>query len=314
MPSPERASPEPEPTSPEAAAPELPPPVLLRTARGDFEALVAGPQDGRPVVLLHGFPELNVSWRGQIPALARAGYRVIAPNQRGYAGSVRGGPYGRADLAADVVALLDTAGAARAVLVGHDWGGAVAWTVARLHPQRVSALVAMNCPPPEVLAAHAARSPAQLRKSWYVGFFQLPRLPERWVAERMPGMIVAGSHNRSAWTRQSLAPYAQALGTPEDLEGPLSWYRAALRPGGRRGVRPARIEVPVLVVWGVHDRFLGMEMVSPEALLAVLAYPNVADVVPIESAGHYVQNEAAEDVTAVLMDWLDEHGGATRTG
>jgi pimeloyl-ACP methyl ester carboxylesterase len=281
---------------------------VLRTDRGDFEVLVDGPSDGPLVLLLHGFPELNVSWRAQIPALAAQGWRVVAPNQRGYAGSVRGGSYATGDLAADVIAMIDALGAGTAAVVGHDWGGAVAWTVAGRYPDRVGALVAMNCPPPTVLARNLLRSPRQLRKSWYMVFFQLPVLPERFVAERMPGMLVAGSFNRKAWDRASLAPYAAAFGTPEQVTGPINWYRSALRAGLRGSVPPVRpITCPVLVIWGVHDRFLGQEMVSPQSLRAVLAYGTAADVVEIPSAGHFVQNEAPHEVNEALTAWLATH-------
>jgi pimeloyl-ACP methyl ester carboxylesterase len=285
----------------------------LHTDRGHFEVLLDGPADGPVVVLLHGFPELNISWRHQLPALAEAGYRVVAPNQRGYAGSVRDGSYAAADLAADVVAMLDAVGARQATLVGHDWGGAMAWTVAQLYPERVSSLVAMNCPPPNVLTSALLRNPTQLRKSWYMLFFQLPVLPERFVSEHMPGMIVAGSHNREAWNDEVLASYAEAFATPADAHGPVNWYRAAICGALRRSPRPARpIEVPVLIIWGMQDRFLGRELVSPEALLGVLAFGNTADVVELDGAGHYVQNEAPDEVNAALLGWLARHLPAVR--
>lgn len=282
---------------------------LVETSRGAFETIIEGPQDGPVIVLLHGFPELNISWRHQVPELAAAGYRVVAPNQRGYAGSVRDGSYATADLATDVVAILDAVGAQRAIVVGHDWGGAVAWTVAQLYPRRVSALVAMNCPPPRVLAEHLLRSPSQLRRSWYIFFFQLPVLPERLVSRSMPWMLRGGSHVREVWDRETLAPYGEAFATDADVHGPIQWYRAAVT-GALRGTvsRSPRalqpITVPVLVVWGVHDAFLGQELVSPEALRSTLAFPNEATVVPIESAGHFVQNEAPDEVNAALLEWL----------
>jgi pimeloyl-ACP methyl ester carboxylesterase len=204
--------------------------------------------------------------------------------------------------------MLDALGAQRAVVVGHDWGGGVAWTVAHLHPDRVSALVAMNCPPPAVLMRHMLRSPRQLRRSWYMLFFQVPRLPERFVVQHMPGTLVAGSYNRSAWNRELLAPYAEAFATEEDARGPVNWYRGALRSAlssAGRSLRP--IDAPTLVIWGVHDQFLGRELVSPEALRRSLAYGNVADVAWIESAGHFVQNEAPDEVNAALLDWLAQH-------
>jgi pimeloyl-ACP methyl ester carboxylesterase len=288
---------------------------VLDTARGRFAALVAGPPDGPVVLLLHGFPELNISWRHQIPVLAEAGYRVVAPNQRGYAGSVREGSYATADLAADAVAMLDAVGAEHAVVVGHDWGGGVAWTVAHLYGERVQALVAMNCPPLEVLARHLTRDPRQLARSWYMFFFQLPYLPERFVAAKMPGTLVGGSYNRKAWNRATLAPYAEAFATPQDAHGPVSWYRGAFRSAVRGGLRSRRlppIEAPVLIVWGVHDRFLGQDLVSPAELRGTLAFGNAADLVLVEEAGHFVQNEAPGEVNRALLDWLGQHVPVTR--
>lgn len=286
---------------------------ILHTARGDFEAIIEGEQDGPVVVLLHGFPELNISWKHQIPALAEAGYRVLAPNQRGYAGSVRDGSCAAGDLATDVIAMLDAISTTQAVVVGHDWGGAVAWTVAQMYPDRVTALVAMNCPPPRVLAEHLVRSPRQLRKSWYMLFFQLPVLPEKFVAANMPKTLVAGSYNREPWNRETLTPYADAFATEADARGPVNWYRTAFRGALRAATKPlARIAAPVLIIWGVHDAFLGQELVSPQSLLGTLAFPNEADLVTIESAGHFVQNEAAEQVTETLLGWLAARAPAAR--
>jgi pimeloyl-ACP methyl ester carboxylesterase len=171
----------------------------------------------------------------------------------------------------------------------------------------------MNCPPPQVLAAHLLRSPRQLRKSWYIFFFQLPVLPERFVSRSMPGMLRGGSHVRQVWDREALTPYAQAFATEDDARGPVNWYRAAFRGAlGGGGGRRHRIAAPVLVIWGVHDAFLGQEMVAPEALRTTMAFPQEATVVPIESAGHFVQNEAPEEVTRTLLEWLS--GTAPATG
>lgn len=277
--------------------------TVLHTARGDFESIIDGPPDGPLVVLLHGFPELNVSWRHQIPALVEQGYRVLAPNQRGYDGSVRDGSYATPDLAADVVAMLDAMGAHTAVVVGHDWGGGVAWTLAHLYPHRVRRLVAMNCPPPVVIAHEFGTSPRQLAKSWYMFFFLLPKLPERFVCQNVPKALIAGSYNRSAWRDVDLEPYERAFATPQDAHGPVNWYRGALRnPSALRGLKP--ISVPTLIIWGVQDRFLNMGMISPQSLRRAVAYGNEPDIVLVEQAGHFVQNEAPEEVSAALVSWL----------
>ncbi len=277
--------------------------TILHTTRGDFESLIDGPEDGPLVVLLHGFPELNVSWRHQIPALAAAGYRVLAPNQRGYDGSVRDGSYATADLAEDVVAMIEAMGADTATVVGHDWGGGVAWTLAHVHPDRVERLVALNCPPPAVLSHAVATNPAQLAKSWYMLFFQIPRLPEKFVVRHMPRALIGGSYNRKAWNHDNLAPYVEAFPTPEDARGPVNWYRGALRrPRALRHLRP--VTAPVLIIWGVEDRFLGLDLIASQSLRRAIAYGNEPDIVLVEGAGHFVQNEAPEQVTAALLAWL----------
>ncbi|HEX6888431.1 MAG TPA: alpha/beta hydrolase [Candidatus Nanopelagicales bacterium] len=286
---------------------------VLHTARGDFAAIVAGPSEGPVVLLLHGFPELNLSWRHQVPALAAAGYRVVAPNQRGYAGSVRDGSYATVDLAADAVAMLDAVGAERAVVVGHDWGGGVAWTIAQAFPERVAALAVLNCPPPSVLRDSYLRNPRQLARSWYVFFFQLPVLPERFVAGRVPRMLVGGSYNRGAWNRALLTPYSDAFASADDVHGPINWYRGAFRSMRNLAGRGAqRITAPVLIIWGVHDMFLGHELVSSASLRPVLSYANEPDLVLIEEAGHFVQNEAPDEVNRALLEWLAEHEGDIR--
>lgn len=275
--------------------------TLLHTSRGDFESIVEGPEGAPLVVLLHGFPELNVSWRHQIPALVDAGYRVLAPNQRGYSGSVRDGSYATKDLAKDVVAMVDALDAQRAVIVGHDWGGGVAWTVAHFFPERVDRLIALNCPPPVVLAHEIATNPAQLLKSWYMFFFQLPVLPERFLSKHMPGPLVGGSYNRKAWTAESLAPYEAAFATPADAKGAVNWYRGALRHPARNA---PKISLPILIIWGVQDQFLSLGMISPQSLRRALAFGNEPTVVLVEEAGHFVQNEAPEQVTAAMLNWL----------
>lgn len=277
--------------------------TLLQTPRGDFESIIEGPEDAPLIVLLHGFPELNVSWRNQIPELVAAGYRVLAPNQRGYDGSVRDGSYATADLAADVIAMMDALGADTAVIVGHDWGGGVAWTLGHLHSDRVERLIVLNCPPPVVLSRELLTNPLQLVKSSYMFFFQLPVLPERFVVKAMPGALVGGSYNRSVWNRDNLAPYVEAFATPADAHGPLNWYRAAVRkPWAMRNL--PLITRPILIIWGVEDRFLGLDLIASQSLRRAIAYGNEPDIVLVEGAGHFVQNEAPEQVTAALLAWL----------
>jgi pimeloyl-ACP methyl ester carboxylesterase len=284
---------------------------LNLTANGiAFHALADGPSEGPLVLCLHGFPELGRSWRHQLPALAAAGYRVVAPDLRGYGGTELQGPYDLRTLVGDVEALIASLGRRRAIVVGHDWGGAVAWSVAALRPSVVEKLVVLNCPPPHELARAMLRSPSQLLRSWYILFFQLPRLPERRMAENCAEVVaralVGGSHRRGVWSADELAAYRVAFARPGRAKAAIDWYRASfrrsLRPGRRRGLPP--VQAPTLVLWGTEDRFLGRELADPGRLRRSLADGNEPTVVWIDDAGHFVQNEAPDRVNDELLLWL----------
>ena len=261
------------------------------------------------MLCLHGFPELGRSWRHQLPALAAAGYRAVAPDLRGYGGTELRGPYDLPTLVDDAAGLVAALGRERAVVVGHDWGGAVAWGLAARRPAVVERLVVLNCPPPEVLARAILRSPAQLRRSWYVLFFQLPWLPERRMAADGAAVVaralVGGAHRRGVWSSHELGAYREAFARPGRAKAAIDWYRAAFR----RALRPRRrsgalVSAPTLVLWGVEDRFLERDLVAPERLRHALVEGNLATVVWIDDAGHFVQNEAPERVNAELVRWL----------
>lgn len=275
-----------------------------------FHALADGPPDGPLVLCLHGFPELARSWRHQLPALAKAGCRAVAPDLRGYGQTELRGPYDMGTLVDDVVGLVGALGRDRAVVVGHDWGGAVAWSVAALRPSVVERLVVLNCPPPAELRRALVRSPRQLRKSWYILFFQLPWLPERRLAanraEVVARALVGGSHRRGVWPSDELEAYRSAFARPGRARAAIDWYRVAFRRALRPRRRPsvARVSAPTLVLWGVEDRFLGRELVAPARLRRALVEGNLPTVVWIEDAGHFVQNEAPERVNDELVRWL----------
>ena len=284
--------------------------LRLRAHGLEFFALAEGTQQGPLVLLLHGFPELSRSWRHQLPALAGAGYRAVAPDLRGYGGTERRGPYDLATLAGDVRELVHALGRRRAVVVGHDWGGAVAWAAAMYHPEVVERLVVMNCPHPGALAREMLVNPRQLFRSWYMFFFQLPLLPE-WVLARRNAAAVGralrgGSHVRDAWPREETAPYQAAMVRPGAASAALAYYRAIARSprSADRDGRAHRFSGPVLVLWGAHDRFLGRETIAPGKLAPYLAPGNRPDVVFVEEAGHFVQSEAPARVSAELLRWL----------
>jgi pimeloyl-ACP methyl ester carboxylesterase len=268
-----------------------------------LHAVEAGPADGPLVLLLHGFPEFWYGWRHQIAPLAAAGLRVLAPDQRGYNTSdkPRGvAAYGLDELARDAVGLIEEAGRERAVVVGHDWGGAVAWWMAQRFPERVERLVAVNVPHLDVMRRHLWRDPAQRRRSRYMFFFQLPWLPERKL--RRHGWAVA----RRALTKTSrpgtfsggdLELYREAWRQPGALTAMLNWYRAGLwaRP---KPLPDPRVRAPALLIWGARDRFLGIEMAQPSVDLC-----DDGRLVVLEEATHWVQHEEPERVCREILDF-----------
>jgi pimeloyl-ACP methyl ester carboxylesterase len=269
-----------------------------------------GPEDGPLVVFLHGFPELARSWKHQLPALAAAGYHAVAPDMRGYGGTDKEGPWDMRTLAGDVKALVRALGREKAVVVGHDWGGGVAWATAMYEPDVVDRLVILNCPHPAVLAKAILTSPRQTLKSWYMFFFQLPWLPEklttldgaRFVARALRG----GSTVRSAWPPEETQPYRDSYLQPGAASAAIGYYRAAFRSarGVIKDAKTLKIKARTHVIWGLGDRFLGHEFGEPAAVRACMEPGNEATFEAIEGAGHYVQNEAPERVNEALMRFL----------
>jgi pimeloyl-ACP methyl ester carboxylesterase len=276
----------------------------------DLFALAAGRSDAPLVLLLHGFPELSRSWRHQLPALAAAGFRAVAPDLRGYGRSGKAGPYDLRTLAADVAALVRSLGRDRATIVGHDWGGAIAWAAASYEAPSVERLVILNCPHPAVLARELVVNPRQLRRQRYVLFFQLPLLPEWWLtrsgAAAVGRALRGGSHVRAAWPREETLHYQRAFLEPGAARAALGYYRAMFRGwrGLWRAARARPVAVPTLVLWGARDRFLGIETIALEKMTPFFVPGNTPKIRVLEEAGHFVQNEAPDRVNAELCAWL----------
>jgi pimeloyl-ACP methyl ester carboxylesterase len=258
------------------------------------------------VILLHGFPEFWWGWRHQIPALAAIGRRVIALDMRGYnqSGKPKGvEPYQIQHLTGDVKALIEHLGYERAAVVGHDWGGGVAWAFALMHPERLERLAILNLPHPARMAA-GMRTLRQLRKSWYIFFFQIPGLPE-WSSQRnhfaiLKRAFTAPPAQAGVFTAADLDAYERAWAQPGALTAMFNYYRAFLK-GARRsmGLLGRRIEHPVLVLWGERDPYLGKELATPPV-----------DLVPssrvrfFPEASHWVQHEQAAAINAELVAFL----------
>ena len=258
---------------------------------------------------LHGFPEDRFSWRHQLPLLAEAGWHAVAPDMRGYGETTR--PQGRAayrmaHLIDDAAALFDAFGARRRLLVAHDWGALIAWSFAIARARPLDGLVIMNVPHPAVFQRVLRTSFAQMRKSWYVFFFQLPFLPEamlgargaRAVGQAFSGMAV----NKAAFPDEVLAHYRANASKPGALTAMINYYRANFltlaTPADAK-----EIEVPVLMIWGEEDTALGLELTEGYG-------PYVRDFTldRLPGVSHWVQQEAPEQVNARMVEWMAEKG------
>ena len=261
-----------------------------------------------PVVLLHGFPEFWYGWRHQIPALAAAGFHVLAPDLRGY--NLSDKPRRISDyridlLAADVAAVVrDVAGVdGRAHVVGHDWGGVVAWHLAMHHPAAVEKLVVLNAPHPAAYL-HELRRPTQLLRSWYAFFFQLPWLPEAAMRfndfASLRDLFRRGPARAGAFTEADIDRYVETFSRPGAVTSAINYYRAAFRAGAARAKRAVRrIDVPTLLIWGERDRYL-----VPELSDGLEPWVTNLRVERLPSATHWVQHDEPETVNRLLLRFL----------
>lgn len=265
-------------------------------------------QGDRLALCLHGFPESRFSWRFQLPLLAELGYRAWAPDLRGY-GETEPKPqdvsaYLIDRLMEDVAALIDASGAKRVTLIGHDWGAGVAWTFAANRVRPLERLVIMNVPHPAVMSAQLRRGNwAQLKKSWYMFFFQLPGLPE-WVTTTNDARAVRRAFHDMAVDKTNFTPdvldrYARDAQRPGAMRAMINWYRAALRLQGKLAGPWPVIETPTLVVWGEKDAALGVELLD-----GTDAYVRDLTIRRLPNVSHWVQQEAPEQVNAILREWL----------
>ena len=283
--------------------------VFIDTGEMRFEVDVAGdPDSDRLALLLHGFPEHAYSWREQIPVFARLGYQVWAPNQRGYGRTTR--PEGIRNytmdhLVEDACRLIDASGKKSVTLVGHDWGGAVAWSFALAAARPLDRLIVMNLPHP-ALFRQRLRTWSQLKKSWYAFFFQIPRLPEMLFradgARAIERAFTQMAIDKSRFPPEVTDVFRQNALQEGALTAMINWYRAGrFTPPKWRELmaNPPILQTPTLMLWGEEDRALGKELTyGTDELVAdfTLRYlPNVS---------HWVQQEAPETVNAMLEAWL----------
>lgn len=261
------------------------------------------------VLLLHGFPDFWGGWRRQIPALHEAGFRVVAPDLRGYNLSSKPRSvfaYSLDRLSGDVVALIKHLGIERAHIVGHDWGGVIAWWTAQHHPRAVDRLAILNAPHPATYQREL-RSWDQMRRSWYALFFQLPWLPEHLIRANDFAALRAvwrfDPQRRGAWSREDLQLSVQAMSQPGALTASLNYYRALLRSPRQMQRGGQKIPHPTLVLWGERDRYLSSNLLD-----------NLKDWVPnlqterFPDASHWLQHDAARAVNSHLIEFFSVDG------
>jgi len=268
--------------------------------------------EGPLVLLLHGFPEFWYSWRHQIPVLAQY-FRIVALDLRGYNDSDK--PPGVASyridtLAADVMGLIRAFGEEKAVIIGHDWGGGIAWVFAAEYPQATEKLIVLNCPHPAAFQQHLTTNRRQLRRSWYMFFFQIPWLPEfgirlnlGWFVEKaFRGMAI----RKEAFSDDELQHYAEALQKPGVLTAAINYYRAAFRERIRCGERSFdKIKCPTLLIWGEEDTALGKELTRNMEPY----FTDRFEIKYIPQCSHWVQQEQPELVNRYMVEFLQGVAG-----
>jgi pimeloyl-ACP methyl ester carboxylesterase len=280
---------------------------MLKVNGISLHVVLAGPANGKPLVLLHGFPEFWFAWRRQIDHFASAGYRVIMPDQRGY--NLSDKPSGIANysidlLAKDVVSVLDAVADSKAFVVGHDWGAAVTWYLAARYPDKIHRAAMLSVPHPRVFIRHLVLNPAQLRKSWYMFFLQVPWLPELIVRRQDWALLVrALQYNSSAgaFSDFDIAQYKESWAQKGASTAMLNAYRAALQRPSKLALDAAasRVKVPALLIWGKGEQF-AVEAMAKESL----GYCDDARLEVFESASHWIQHEQPARLNTMVSEFF----------
>lgn len=278
----------------------------LVTSQLTFSILTGGQSGNAAIFFLHGFPEFSFGWRHQLAFFIEQGYRVIAPDQRGY--NLSDCPrqlssYTVDQLAEDLLTMTDALGMDKIYLVAHDWGGGVAWRFAQLYPEKIERMVVINMPLLAVMKRALRQNPAQMLKSWYIFFFQLPWLPEmilrlgNFAALRR---VLQKSSKPGTFTDQEMEKYCDAWRRPGRLTAMINWYRAIVRKKVRKLPTP-RVDARVLIIWGEEDRFLGREMAEPSAGLC-----RDGKVIFVPDATHWIHLEQPDLVNTTILNFFAE--------
>jgi pimeloyl-ACP methyl ester carboxylesterase len=265
-------------------------------------------EKGAPVIVfLHGFPEFWYGWRNQIDFFVDKGYRVIVPDQRGYNLSDKPGSikdYQITELTKDIAHLIKAIGEKQVFLVGHDLGAAVCWSMAYLYPELIRKLVILNVPHPIVMQQTLRSDVRQLLKSWYIGFFQLPWLPELYseiTNYKLLSSVLLRSSLPDTFTKEDLQRYQQAWQQKNAYKSMVNWYRALARYRNPASGFVQKIKIPTLIIWGVKDKFLIKEMGEKS-----MAYCQNGKLEQIPDATHWVHHEKSHQVNQLIFNFIQE--------
>jgi pimeloyl-ACP methyl ester carboxylesterase len=263
-------------------------------------------EKGQPVIIfLHGFPEFWYGWHRQIDYFVAKGYRVLAPDQRGYNLSSKPkaiSAYQVKELARDIACLIQATGEKKVYLAGHDWGAAVAWAMAYLYPHLIAKLIIINVPHPRVFFNTLRSDLGQVVRSWYIGFFQIPRFPEAIISLNHYKMMQNSLQKTSypgTFTKLDLQQYRHAWEQKNAIKSMINWYRAAIRFRNPAAGFSHKITMPVLILWGEKDKFLKMQMA-----LKSLHYCRNGQLYYIPDSTHWVHHEKSTLVNELIEGFI----------
>lgn len=268
----------------------------------------AGDPEGEVILFLHGFPEYWYGWRKQIAHFAEKGFRVVVPDQRGYNLSDKPADiraYRLEHLTNDIAALIRQLSSRKIYLVGHDWGGAVAWSLAIHYPALLSRLIVLNLPHPQVMKQSPLHLPKQILKSWYIGFFQIPSLPEKLLSlfnYRLLEKSMRSAAHAGTFSKEDMQQYKKAWRQPGALRAMINWYRAIryAKHEAAPGLNE-EIQIPTLLIWGKQDRALSHEMARPS-----IEKCRNGRLEMIEDATHWLQHEKAAQVNRLMEEFVKQ--------
>ncbi|MHA1206330.1 MAG: alpha/beta fold hydrolase [Candidatus Hodarchaeales archaeon] len=259
-----------------------------------------GPENGKPVILLHGFPDAWFGWESQIQELASEGFRVIIPDQRGY--NLSDKPKGKSNyhmrvLSEDILGLADSLELDKFHLVGHDFGAMVSWSIATISPERLQSLIIANVPHPRVMQKFLRKNLGQIRKSWYAFFFRIPRLPEKFVRRKNWKLLISAMAR--GLSDEERNRYREAWAQENAITSMINWYRAICVRSNSQSKTSSRITVPTIILWGKKDPHLSYEM----AQLSVDVCED-GKLITFEEASHWVHQDEPDRFNQLMIDHI----------